>query len=121
MPPSLKIYVYKNCDTCRRALKFLDAHGLAYDSVPIRESPPSTPELKRMLGYLDGRLPRLFNTAGQDYRRLGLKDQIGTMKPGDAIALLTTNGNLVKRPFVLGPQSGAVGFDEEEWKRKFLP
>lgn len=120
MPKPLKVYVYKNCDTCRRALKFLDTHGVEYKTVPIRETPPTTAELKRMLKLLDGRLPKLFNTAGQEYRRLGLKDQVKTMKPADAFALLTTNGNLVKRPFVLGAGTGAVGFREEEWKEKFL-
>lgn len=120
MAASLKVYVYSNCDTCRRALKFLDAHGIAYQTVPIRETPPSTGELKRMLKHLNGEILKLFNTAGQDYRRLGLKDQVKSMKPEDAFALLTTNGNLVKRPFALGSGTGAVGFREDEWMEKFL-
>ncbi len=120
MPQRLKVYVYKNCDTCRRALKFLESQEIEFQSLPIRETPPSPAELKRMLKYLNHELPKLFNTSGRDYRELGLKDRIKTMKPDEAFELLHSNGNLVKRPFALGTDSGAVGFNEDEWKTKFL-
>ena len=36
----MKIYVYEKCGSCRKALKWLDERGIAYDTVPIREKPP---------------------------------------------------------------------------------
>jgi arsenate reductase (glutaredoxin) len=42
------------------------------------------------------------------------------MKPAEALALLAANGNLVKRPFALSADSGAVGFDEAVWRERFL-
>jgi arsenate reductase (glutaredoxin) len=116
----LKLYIYKNCDTCRRALRFLDAEGVEYRAVPIRETPPSRAELRRMLDLLGGDLRRLFNTSGQDYRALGLKDRLPSMRTGEALSLLASNGNLVKRPFALSETDGAVGFDEAAWRKKFL-
>ncbi len=117
---SLKVYAYKNCGTCKKALRFLDEHGVAYNEVPIREQPPSKAELKRMLTYVDGALRKLFNTSGADYKTLGLKDKLGDLSESQAIDLLASNGNLVRRPFVLGSGTGTVGFEEAVWKRLFL-
>ncbi|MCC6488281.1 MAG: arsenate reductase family protein [Candidatus Hydrogenedentes bacterium] len=116
----LTVYAYKNCGTCRNALKFLDEHGIPYTVVPIRETPPSPDELRRMLQYQGGVLRRLFNTSGQDYRDLGLKDRLSTMSEDEAIALLAAHGNLVKRPFILGDGFGLLGFGKDEWSDRLL-
>jgi arsenate reductase len=39
------------------------------------------------------------------------------MGVSEALALLSKNGNLVKRPFLLGPGVGLVGFDEGTWSK----
>jgi arsenate reductase len=113
----LTVYTYASCDSCRKATKWLRARGVAFVEKPIRETPPSVAELRTVLAHLGGggELRRLFNTAGQDYRALGLKDVLPGMKEADALALLAGNGNLVKRPFLLGPGVGLVGFDEDVW------
>ena len=116
----MKIYTYKNCSTCRKATRFLGAQGIAYTELPIREQPPTKTELKKMLGYLDGELKKLFNTSGMDYKALKLKDALPTMSAAAAIDLLHSNGNLVKRPFVLAKGTGTTGFKEEVWRRLFV-
>ena len=105
MRSRIKIYTYKNCDTCRRALKFLEARGVACDVIPIREQPPALSGLKQMLKAYGGQVRKLFNTSGQDYQRLHLKDKLPLMSEDEALQLLARNGYLVKRPFLL---SGAV-------------
>lgn len=112
----LKIYVYTKCGTCRKALKYLDEKGIAYRDIPIREQPPKKAELKKMLGYYNGEIRRLFNTSGGDYKELNLKDKLPSMSETETIDLLASNGNLVKRPFVLADSFGLVGFKEEEWE-----
>ncbi len=112
----LKVYEYKNCSTCRKALKYLEAKKIPFETRPIRETPPSKAELKKMLGYLDGESKKLFNTSGGDYKELGLKDKLAKLSLDEQLELLSQNGNLVKRPFVLGEGFGFVGFKEEEWK-----
>src|SRR5690349_19753944 len=112
----LRIYVYEKCDTCRRALKFLAARGVATKVIPIREQPPSRAELKQMLEVVDGDIRKLFNTAGQDYKALKLKDKLPLMAEAQAFDLLANNGNLVKRPFVVMGKRGTVGFKEEDWR-----
>lgn len=116
----MKIYTYNKCSTCRKAVKWLSEHGIAFEEIPIRETPPSIAELKKMLGVYDGELRILFNTSGQDYRSLGLKDRLPTLSDAEALQLLSENGNLVKRPFLLTKKGGVVGFKEEEWEACLL-
>ncbi|SDU21873.1 arsenate reductase [Verrucomicrobium sp. GAS474] len=111
----LKIYTYSGCDTCRKALKFLTSRGIAHTNIPIRETPPSKAELQAMLKEYGGDRRKLFNTSGQDYRALGLGEKFPAMSEAEAIALLGSNGNLVKRPFLIGKDILRVGFKEEEW------
>ena len=113
------IYTYKNCDTCRKALKYLDAKGVEYKSKAIRDTPPTKKDLKTMLGYMDGEIKKLFNTSGQDYKALNMKDKLPGLSEKDAIVLLNGNGNLVKRPFLLGDSFGTVGFKEAVWDGMF--
>lgn len=114
---SLRVYAYEKCDTCRKALKFLAARKVDAEVIPIREQPPTVAELRKMLGYVDGDLRKLFNTAGQDYRALDMKTRLPKLSVDEALALLSKNGNLVKRPFALTTKSGVVGFREEEWEQ----
>ena len=118
---ALKVYTYANCDTCRRAVKWLRAHDLAFAEVPIRETPPSPAELRTMLAAQGGELRRLFNTSGRDYRELQLGAKLPTMSAAAALALLAGNGNLVKRPFLLGGKVALTGFDEAVWQAALLP
>jgi arsenate reductase len=115
----LTIYTYKNCDTCRKALKYLNAKGIEYKNKPIRETPPTKKELNAMLGYMDGEIKKLFNTSGMDYKSLNMKDKLPGLSEKDAIELLNGNGNLVKRPFLLGEGIGTVGFKEPFWDELF--
>ena len=112
---ALKVYEYKNCGTCRKALKYLEDKGVPFDRIPIRENPPSKAELKRMLKALNGERKRMFNTSGGDYKTMNMKDRLPDLSDEEAISLLSEHGNLVKRPFVLCGDKGLVGFKEAEW------
>ena len=112
----LRVYTYKNCGTCRNAVKFLNARGVEFTEVPIRDQPPTIRELERMLAHYDGEIRKLFNTSGRDYQRMNLKERLPKLSAAEAIALLAKNGNLVKRPFLLTEKTGLVGFKESDWK-----
>ncbi len=114
-----KVYSYKKCSTCAKALKFLDKKKVSVDVVDITEQPPSKKELEVMLKNYDGELKKLFNTSGVAYRENKIKDKLPTMTKAQALAMLSKNGRLVKRPFVLKGASGLVGFKEAEWNQLF--
>ena len=111
----MRVYEYKNCGTCRKALKYLDEKGVSYERIPIREQPPTENELKMMLKSLNGERKRLFNTSGGDYKSMNMKDRLPSLNDEEAITLLSENGNLIKRPFVLSGKQGVIGFKEDEW------
>jgi arsenate reductase len=65
-------------------------------------------------------LKKFFNTSGQAYKSLELKDKLPYMKEAEQIKLLATDGMLVKRPLLVGDDFVITGFKEEEWKEKLL-
>lgn len=113
----ITVYTYQKCSTCRAALAWLAANAVPHETKPIRETPPSMPELKSALELHNGEIRRLFNTSGMDYRALGMKEKLPAMTENEALALLAANGNLVKRPFVTGPGIALNGFKPEVWKK----
>ncbi len=113
--PTLTVYSYAKCSTCRDAAKWLRAQGIEFTEKPIYEQPPTPAELRRMLGFQSGNLRRLFNTSGIQYRERGLAAKLPGLSEAEALALLGSDGRLVKRPFVLGANVGLLGFDVDEW------
>ncbi len=118
-PTMAIVYTYVKCSTCRDAVKWLRTRGVKFVEKPIYETPPGVAELRRMLAWQDGNLRRLFNTSGIEYRALGLAAKLSAMTQDDALRLLSSNGRLVKRPFVLGDSFGLVGFDPAAWSKVF--
>jgi arsenate reductase len=111
----LTIYTLSNCSTCRDATKWLRARGTPYEEKAIRETPPTLPELRAMLAAYDGRVTRLFNTSGMEYRALGIAEKLPGLSADEALKLLAGNGRLVKRPFLVGKGVAEVGFDAKRW------
>lgn len=110
----LRFYAYKGCDGCRKARKWLSINGVQFIEIAIRETPPSLTELTQALEEA-GNIRKLFNTSGVDYRELRMKDMLSTMTDDDALKKLTSNGNLVKRPFLTGKDVSLIGFQENVW------
>jgi len=90
---------------------------IEFESIAIRKQPPSVEELKSACDQLG--LKKLFSTAGQEYRKLGLKDKLADMSEQEALELLSGNGNLVKRPMLFSDKGTLVGFKVDEWQEFF--
>ncbi|QQL44953.1 Spx/MgsR family RNA polymerase-binding regulatory protein [Sulfuriroseicoccus oceanibius] len=117
----IRVYAYKNCDGCRKAVNWLGQRGVEFEQLPVRETPPSVEELEFAATAVDGGLRKLFNTAGKDYREMGMKDKLPQMTEEEAIELLSQHGNLVKRPLLLDRERGIAlaGFKEAVWAELF--
>ncbi|MEY5012759.1 MAG: hypothetical protein RLZ22_604 [Verrucomicrobiota bacterium] len=77
-------------------------------------------ELKVALKAAGGDLRKIFNTSGMDYRAMGLKDRLPNMTEKEALEMLSSHGNLVKRPFVIGDGISLVGFKEAAWRSALM-
>jgi arsenate reductase len=115
----LRVYHLPQCSTCKGALKWLRARGVDFEERLIKETPPTASELRTMLAAQGGEWRRVFNTSGLEYRGLGLAEKLPAMSDTAKLSLLSGNGMLVRRPFVIGPGVGLVGFDEEKWAAMF--
>ena len=98
----------------------MDGKEIAYQRLSIIDTPPSRAELIKMLGFIKeqgGSFQKLFNSSGIQYRELAISQRIKAgMSEGEAVQLLATNGKLIKRPFLLGRNTGAVGFNADLWE-----
>ena len=115
------VLCYSRCSTCKKALRWLDDHGISYTPRDIKEEHPNVQELAEW--YKKSKLPlrRFFNTSGMVYRENNVKAQLDAgMSDADALALLSTDGMLVKRPLVVTHSTVLVGFKEAEWEEKLL-
>lgn len=120
---SLKVYQYPTCSTCKKALKFLIDQKIAHTPIPIVEKPPTKDELEKMLSYVKrdgGTIKKLFNTSGLLYKEMKMSEKIKALSEREAIDLLSKNGKLIKRPFVIGRDFGIVGFDADQWREIIL-
>ncbi len=114
------IIYYARCSTCQKALKWLEQKGIAYEGRPIREENPSADELRVWQERSGLPLKRFFNTSGQLYKEMGLKDKLPGMSKEEQLALLATDGMLVKRPILVSEQGVFPGFQESEWEKILL-
>lgn len=115
---SILFIEYPKCTTCKKAKKWLDDHGIAYEDRHIKEQNPTAEELA--IWYQKSGLPikRFINTSGMLYREMNLKDKLPTMTEEEILELLATDGMLVKRPLVIGDDVVLTGFKEAEWNEK---
>ena len=111
----LIIYTLSTCDSCRKATKWLRAREITFTERAIRETPPSTAELRLALAAHGGELRKLFNTSGREYRALQLGEKLPGLSESDALSLLAKNGSLVKRPLLVGKNWARAGFNEAAW------
>lgn len=108
---------YPPCTTCKKAKKWLDDKGIAYEARHIKENNPSYEELKAWYEKSGLPLKKFFNTSGIQYRALELKDKLPTMSEEEQLRLLATDGMLVKRPLVVTETTVLTGFKEAEWEK----
>lgn len=109
---------YPKCTTCKRAKKWLDEHQISYEERDIKENNQSLEELKEWYQRSGLPLKRFFNTSGILYKEIKLKDKLPEMSEDEQLALLASDGMLVKRPIVVTKGSVLVGFKEAQWEEE---
>ena len=109
---------YPRCSTCKKAQKWLDERGVSYDFRDIKKDNPGESELKEWIDKSGLDIKRFFNTSGQLYKSMDLKDKLSGMSFDEKISLLASDGMLVKRPILIDDGFVLVGFREDEWRLK---
>ena len=116
----IDVYCYSRCTTCKKALKWLEDKGIEHNVIDIKANHPDEAALRKYYEMSGLPLKRFFNTSGIPYREMGLSKKLPEMGEDEQLALLATDGMLVKRPLLVGDDFVLTGFREEEWTDKLL-
>jgi arsenate reductase len=110
----LKIYGIPNCDTVKKALAWLDSHGIQYEFHDYKKGgvpPGKLKEWAKRTGW-----EKLANTRGPTWRKIPDAKKVG-MNEAKALALLEEHSSAIRRPIVETGSRLLVGFDEAEYAR----
>ena len=111
-------YSYPNCSTCRKASKWLDQNKINYQFIDIVKETPSKKFLELALTQFSSDKKKLFNTRGKSFKLINA--EIKDLTNEEIIELLSNDGKLVKRPFLIINETQIIlGFDESEYLNQF--
>ena len=111
---------YPKCSTCMKAKKWLEEKGMVYELRDIKTDNPTAEELKEWHRKSGLPLKRFFNTSGNLYKEMKLKDRLPDMDEEEQLDLLASDGMLVKRPILVAGEKVLVGFKEKEWEENLI-
>ena len=103
-----------------KSKKWLDDHKITYEDRNIKEMNPSAEELKEWYSKSGLDIKKFFNTSGNLYKDMHLKDKLPDMQLEEKLTLLATDGMLVKRPIIVDGDLVLTGFKESEWEERIL-
>ena len=107
-------YTYPKCSTCRKASKWLDQNNIDYQLIDIIKEPPSKKYLELALIQFSSDIKKIFNTRGKSFKLINFN--ILESKKDKIIELLSNDGKLIKRPFVIIDQRKLIlGFNASEY------
>ena len=108
---------YPPCSTCKKAKQWLLDRNIDFTARHIKEQNPTAGELDAWQSKSGMPLKKFFNTSGLVYKSLGLKDRLPELSREEQLALLASDGMLVKRPILVTDDAVLVGFREAEWEK----
>lgn len=115
----LDFYCYPKCSTCRKAKKWLDQNQVSYKDIDIVKQTPTAEQLATMIQTSELPIKRFFNTSGQKYRELQLKDKLAEMTDEEKVNLLASDGMLIKRPLAFDGKKVTLGFKEDQFEQSW--
>jgi arsenate reductase (glutaredoxin) len=119
-PEDIQFVCYARCSTCAKARAWLDEHHVVYTERDIKGDNPTAEELADWWRRSGLPLKRFFNSSGQLYHSLDLKNKLPEMSDEQALELLGTDGMLVKRPIIVSANNVLVGFTPKAWETALI-
>lgn len=116
----MQLICYPRCGTCKKTQKWMEDNELEYEYRDIKTENPNIDELRLWQKKSGLPLKKFWNTSGQLYKTLKIKDRLPSMSEEDQLNILSTDGMLVKRPILVNGNFVLVGFKETEWEKWLL-
>ena len=108
----LTLYHNPRCSKSRGALELLEARGLHPTVVRYLETPPSSGELRDLLGKLGIGARQLLRTGEDEYKTLGLADT--ALSDDQLIEAMTVHPKLIERPILIAGERAVIGRPPEK-------
>ena len=105
----LTMYGIPNCDTIKKARKWLEARGVEYEFHDYKKNWIDEARLNRWIGEVGHEV--LLNRRGTTWRKLSDEDK-ADIDDAKAARLMAAHPSMIKRPLVEGAGDLIVGFDE---------
>lgn len=112
----MDFYCHPTCTTCKKAQQWLEAKNISYNWINLKETAPSKETFIKLMENSDRTIKSFFNTSGQQYRKLGLKEKVPNMSVEEAAEMMSSDGMLVKRPLAIQENVITIGFKEPEYE-----
>jgi len=112
----MKLLGIKNCDTVRKARKWLEANNIEFNFIDIRDKPVSKAEWKTIVSNTDSEL--LINKRGTSWRKLDDADK-DISSATKIIKLLLENPTVMKRPLLINGENYHIGFKPDQYAELF--
>ena len=112
------LYSYLRCSTCKKASNWLDQKNIEYKLIDIVQETPKVEYLYLALEKYSDDKNKVFNTRGKKFKSIDFDIFASTNE--QIIKLLTNDGKLIKRPFLVYKEKKIIlGFNENEYSNLF--
>jgi len=113
----VEMYGISNCDSIRKARKWLADHDIAYVFHNYKQE---APDVALLTGWIDQMgWEVLLNRRGTTWRKLADAEKEGVNR-GKAILLMCENPSMIKRPVLIAYNKIEVGFSEQRYADLFV-
>ena len=110
------VYGIKNCDTVKKACKWLDSNHIDYQFHDFRNEGLTQTKVKQWASLVDWET--LLNRRGTTWRKLSDHEK-DSINKANAIKLMTEQPTLIKRPVIEHHKKVLVGFSEDVYQQTF--
>ena len=111
---TVTVYGIANCDTVKKARRFLDTAGVTYVFHDYRKAGVTREKLEAFIGEFGWQ--KVLNTRGTTWRKLDDEVKEATTDADAAMALMLENPSIIKRPIVEAEGRNLIGYDETSWE-----
>ncbi|MBG6201158.1 arsenate reductase [Labrenzia sp. EL_13] len=110
----MKVYGIKNCDTVKKARKFLEEVGVNYEFHDYKKDGVNGDKLAEFVSEFGW--DTVLNKRGTTWRKLDEATRDAVTDADSAVAVMIENPSAIKRPIVEGARKNFIGFDPVSWE-----
>jgi Spx/MgsR family transcriptional regulator len=113
----IKLYGIKNCDTVKKAMKWMADNGIEYQFHDYKKDGVDKAKLTEFVKKFG--FEKLINRKGTTWRQLGEVEQKKITNDQFGLELMQEKPSIIKRPILDLGSKQLIGFDVDEYESEF--